>query len=67
MGTLLQAHTRHKGDVNALSASPSHNMVFSAGSDGQVWYLGFCTQILCNKILYNIIDFGILTYCSPFI
>ncbi|KAL8130963.1 hypothetical protein AgCh_007044 [Apium graveolens] len=36
MGTLLQAHTRHKGDVNALSASPSHNMVFSAGSDGQV-------------------------------
>ncbi|KAL8155682.1 hypothetical protein AgCh_000907 [Apium graveolens] len=36
MGTLLQAHSRHKGDVNALSAGPSHNMVFSAGSDGQV-------------------------------
>ncbi|XP_063942597.1 WD repeat-containing protein PCN-like isoform X2 [Daucus carota subsp. sativus] len=29
MGTLLQAHSRHKGDVNALSAGPSHNMVFS--------------------------------------
>lgn len=36
MGTLLQAHSRHKGDVNALSAAPSHDMVFSAGSDGQV-------------------------------
>ncbi|KAI3760715.1 hypothetical protein L1987_51114 [Smallanthus sonchifolius] len=35
-GTLLQAHSCHKGDVNALAASPSHNKVFSAGSDGQV-------------------------------
>ncbi|CAA2973654.1 U3 small nucleolar RNA-associated 4 homolog [Olea europaea subsp. europaea] len=35
-GTLLQAHSCHKGDVNALAASPSHNRVFSAGSDGQV-------------------------------
>lgn len=35
-GTLLQAHTYHKGDVNALAAAPSHNRVFSAGSDGQV-------------------------------
>ncbi|XP_052203016.1 WD repeat-containing protein PCN-like [Diospyros lotus] len=35
-GTLLQAHSCHKGDVNALAAVPSHNMVFSAGSDGQV-------------------------------
>ncbi|KAJ9560351.1 hypothetical protein OSB04_005511 [Centaurea solstitialis] len=35
-GTLLQAHTCHKGDVNALAASPSHTRVFSAGSDGQV-------------------------------
>ncbi|XP_020548323.1 U3 small nucleolar RNA-associated protein 4 isoform X2 [Sesamum indicum] len=35
-GTLLQAHSYHKGDVNALSAAPSHNRVFSAGSDGQV-------------------------------
>ncbi|KAF5200850.1 Wd repeat-containing protein pcn [Thalictrum thalictroides] len=35
-GTLLQTHTYHKGDVNALAASPSHNRVFSAGSDGQV-------------------------------
>ncbi|KAK4481557.1 hypothetical protein RD792_012459 [Penstemon davidsonii] len=35
-GTLLQAHSCHKGDVNALAAAPSHNRVFSAGSDGQV-------------------------------
>ncbi|KAL8126986.1 WD repeat-containing protein PCN-like [Apium graveolens] len=35
-GTLLQAHSRHKGDVNVLAAAPSHNRVFSAGSDGQV-------------------------------
>ncbi|MED6133282.1 hypothetical protein PIB30_027043 [Stylosanthes scabra] len=35
-GTLLQAHSLHKGDVNALAASPSHDRVFSAGSDGQV-------------------------------
>lgn len=36
-GTLLQAHSFHKGDVNTLAAAPSHNRVFSAGSDGQVW------------------------------
>ncbi|KAJ0247484.1 Transducin family protein / WD-40 repeat family protein [Hirschfeldia incana] len=35
-GTLLQSHSNHKGDVNALAASPSHNRVFSAGADGQV-------------------------------
>ncbi|XP_010556470.1 PREDICTED: U3 small nucleolar RNA-associated protein 4 [Tarenaya hassleriana] len=35
-GTLLQAHTNHKGDVNALAAGPSHNRVFSAGADGKV-------------------------------
>ncbi|XP_058191471.1 WD repeat-containing protein PCN-like [Rhododendron vialii] len=35
-GTLLQAQSCHKGEVNALAASPSHNRVFSAGSDGQV-------------------------------
>ncbi|CAH2034067.1 unnamed protein product [Thlaspi arvense] len=35
-GTLLQAHSNHKGDVNALAAAPSHNRVFSAGADGQV-------------------------------
>ncbi|PIA39473.1 hypothetical protein AQUCO_02600132v1 [Aquilegia coerulea] len=35
-GALLQTHTYHKGDVNALAAAPSHNRVFSAGSDGQV-------------------------------
>ncbi|OMO69103.1 hypothetical protein COLO4_29256 [Corchorus olitorius] len=35
-GTLLQSHSHHKGDVNALAAAPSQNRVFSAGSDGQV-------------------------------
>ncbi|XP_062214678.1 WD repeat-containing protein PCN-like [Phragmites australis] len=35
-GTLLQAHSYHKGDVNALATVPSQNRVFSAGSDGQV-------------------------------
>lgn len=35
-GTLIQAHSNHKGDVNALAAAPNHNRVFSAGSDGQV-------------------------------
>ncbi|KAJ4879834.1 transducin family protein / WD-40 repeat family protein [Raphanus sativus] len=35
-GTLLQSHSNHKGDVNALAAAPSHNRVFSAGADGQV-------------------------------
>uniref|UniRef100_A0ACD5X885 Uncharacterized protein n=1 Tax=Avena sativa TaxID=4498 RepID=A0ACD5X885_AVESA len=35
-GTLFQAHTDHKGDVNALATVPSQNRVFSAGSDGQV-------------------------------
>lgn len=38
-GTLLQGHSYHKGDVNALAVSPNHNRVFSAGSDGQVWNL----------------------------
>lgn len=35
-GTLLQAHSYHKGDINALTTVPSQNRVFSAGSDGQV-------------------------------
>lgn len=35
-GTLLESHSNHKGDVNALAAAPSHNRVFSAGADGQV-------------------------------
>ncbi|XAR48433.1 hypothetical protein NMG60_11031255, partial [Bertholletia excelsa] len=41
-GTLVSAdssgsvHSYHKGHVNALAAVPSHNRVFSAGSDGQV-------------------------------
>ncbi|KAL9250981.1 WD repeat-containing protein [Drosera capensis] len=35
-GTLLQAHTLHKGHVNALATDPQHKRVFSAGSDGQV-------------------------------
>ncbi|CAK7347407.1 unnamed protein product [Dovyalis caffra] len=43
-GTLLQAHTSHKGDVNALAAAPSHNRVFSAGSDGQVILYKLCSE-----------------------
>ncbi|XP_028806860.1 WD repeat-containing protein PCN isoform X2 [Neltuma alba] len=35
-GTLSQAHSLHKGDVNALAAAPTHNRVFSAGSDGKI-------------------------------
>ena len=49
MGTLLQAHSRHKGDVNALSTVPSHNNVFSAGSDGQVWNLGSAYKFYAIK------------------
>ncbi|GAA0186765.1 hypothetical protein LIER_34053 [Lithospermum erythrorhizon] len=36
LGTLLNVHSCHRGDVNALAAATSHNRVFSAGSDGQV-------------------------------
>lgn len=43
-GTLQQAHTVHKGDAHALAAVPSHNRVFSAGSDGQV-----CDEFLMNS------------------
>ncbi|XP_077227740.1 WD repeat-containing protein PCN-like [Tasmannia lanceolata] len=35
-GTLLQTQSLHKGDVYSLATVPSHNRVFSAGSDGQV-------------------------------
>ncbi|CAI9115873.1 OLC1v1016884C2 [Oldenlandia corymbosa var. corymbosa] len=45
-GTLLQTHTYHKGDVNALAAAPSHNRVFSAGSDGQVILYKLSTEVV---------------------
>lgn len=35
-GTLLQAHSFHNGNVNALVVAPSHNRVFFASSDGQL-------------------------------
>ncbi|KAL3698853.1 hypothetical protein R1sor_012929 [Riccia sorocarpa] len=35
-GTLLQHHSKHKADVLALAAAPSHKIVFAAGADGQV-------------------------------
>lgn len=35
-GTLLQALSYHNGHANALAAAPSHDRVFSAGSDGKV-------------------------------
>ncbi|KAK7250752.1 hypothetical protein RIF29_33404 [Crotalaria pallida] len=48
-GTLLQAHSLHKGYVNALAATPSHDRVFSAGSDGQ-GSLGTTVKLLpCDK------------------
>ncbi|KAH9755826.1 WD repeat-containing protein PCN [Citrus sinensis] len=51
-GTLLQAHSFHKGDVNALAAAPSHNRVFSAGSDGQlILYKASCESIGPNDDL----------------
>ncbi|OIW20872.1 hypothetical protein TanjilG_24950 [Lupinus angustifolius] len=45
-GTLLQAHSLHKGDVNALAAAPSHDRVFSAGSDGQVILYKLSSQLV---------------------
>ncbi|CAN1190353.1 WD repeat-containing protein PCN [Linum perenne] len=45
-GSLLQAHSYHKGDVNALAAAPSHNRVFSAGSDGQVILYKLSSEVL---------------------
>ena len=50
--TLLQAHFCHKGDVNALAAAPSHNRVFSAGSDGQVWYASSLNGSFCMFLIY---------------
>nr|KYP57092.1 Cirhin [Cajanus cajan] len=43
-GTLLQTHSLHKGHVNALAAAPSHDRVFSAGSDGQVILYKLCSS-----------------------
>ncbi|MCD7470106.1 hypothetical protein HAX54_009687 [Datura stramonium] len=48
-GTLLQSHSSHKGDVNALAASPSHSRVFSTGSDGQV----ILYKLLANEVGSN--------------
>ncbi|XWS09544.1 hypothetical protein CRYUN_Cryun40dG0093800 [Craigia yunnanensis] len=45
-GALLQAHSNHKGDVNALAAAPSQNRVFSAGSDGQVILYKLSSEML---------------------
>lgn len=46
----MQAHTYHKGDVNALATDPSHKRMFSAGSDGQV----IVVSIIC--FLVDILD-----------
>lgn len=43
-GTLLEAHSLHKGDVNALAAAPTHSRVFSAGSDGKVYLYKLSTS-----------------------
>lgn len=53
-GTLLQAHSCHKGDVNALAAAPSHNRVFSAGSDGQVYsHSSFFLGVFMPALLFR--------------
>ncbi|KAM5565900.1 WD repeat-containing protein PCN [Rosa sericea] len=49
-GTLLQAHSYHKGDVKALAAAPSHNRVFSAGSDGQVILYKLSSETLGSSV-----------------
>ncbi|XP_054799224.1 LOW QUALITY PROTEIN: WD repeat-containing protein PCN-like [Prosopis cineraria] len=50
-GTLLQVHSLHKGDVNALAAAPTHNRVFSAGSDGKIiLYKLSCESASSNSI-----------------
>ncbi|XP_009385680.2 WD repeat-containing protein PCN isoform X1 [Musa acuminata AAA Group] len=48
-GTLVQALTYHKGDVNALAAVPSQNRVFSAGSDGQVILYKLSTDMISTE------------------
>ncbi|XP_044509908.1 WD repeat-containing protein PCN [Mangifera indica] len=48
-GTLLQAHSFHKGDVNALAAAPSNKSVFSAGSDGQVILYKFSSEVIGDE------------------
>lgn len=72
-GTLLQAHSYHKGDANALAAAPGHNRVFSAGSDGQVqkafkrnasWYMPLESAqvffVICflDDVLYLVLFVG---------
>lgn len=47
LGTLLQVHTRHRADVLALAASPSHRTVFAGGADGQVGTLKWDHMSAC--------------------
>lgn len=53
-GTLLNAHSCHRGDVNALAAGPSHDRVFAADSGGQVGKLvpQFCFFSKYSDILF---------------
>lgn len=53
LGTLLQAHTRHKADVLALAASPSHRSVFAAGADGQVCIILLCAYWQLSGFVYE--------------
>lgn len=60
-GTLLQAHSYHKGDVNALAAAPTHNRVFSAGTDGQVYpFSGFFMWFICRfcSFVNSLLSYG---------
>ncbi|MFS7946772.1 putative transcription factor WD40-like family [Helianthus anomalus] len=48
----------HKGDVNALVASPSHTSVFSAGSDGQVILHKLSGDKSCSKMMKKWVYIG---------
>lgn len=52
----MQAHSYHKGDVNALAAAPGHNRVFSAGSDGQVLHF-YSQKKSCLKYSVSVLEF----------
>ncbi|MCO5547308.1 hypothetical protein L7F22_000756 [Adiantum nelumboides] len=61
LGTLLQIHTGHTGDVLALAAAPSHRSVFAAGADGQVvqYQLVPESRILADAVNKGDVDVGV--------
>lgn len=47
--------------MNALAAAPSHNRVFSAGSDGQVCYITPITEV-CKYLVKSFIFIALAIY-----